>query len=139
MVQTVLAVFVILPVAVFVVWSAFRNGAVHVNDSLRTPLPLEAAEQRVFESLGSVPGATMTQVAPRQYAVVCKKSYPWAILFAVLLFPIGLLFLLLRQELVLNVRLAGDGGGATVQVAGRTQLRIADVVGTSLQASLAGS
>jgi hypothetical protein len=136
MVPIVIAVFVVGPIAALLIMNAWRSGVVHVDDSLRSPLPLASAEQRTFASLGTIAGTNMRQVGPQQYAVVSSRCYPWAILCAILAFPIGLLLLLLRQEIVLNVRLAPEGAGTAVQVAGRAQMRVAREVGSSLQESL---
>jgi|tagenome__1003787_1003787.scaffolds.fasta_scaffold19994705_1 hypothetical protein len=136
MVPYVIALFVVGPIAALLIMNAWKSGVVHVDDSFHSPLPLASAEQRTFASLGTIVGTNMSQVGPQQYAVVSSRCYPWAILFAILVFPIGLLLLLLRQEIVLNVRLAPEGAGTTVQVAGRAQMRVATAVGSSLQQSL---
>lgn len=127
------AIFLVALAALVVALSVLlsrRSTVVSVNDDVAIRLPQAEVERRSFGALGSIPAATMTQSIPGQLTVTTKWPPSWVILVAILSFPIGLLLLLLvRQDLVLNVRFVETKEDTLVQVAGKSRRKVAIAVG----------
>lgn len=129
--------FGFLALVALVVALARRNGVVAVSDELEVPADPALVEERVFGPLGSIRGAAMTRASAGHVSLSCRRTPGWAVVLAILLFPWGLVLLLVKQEHVLQVRIATHGRGSLVQVSGRAPKQVALEVGETLQRRLA--
>lgn len=128
-----------LLIVAFVLLVSRGSQVVVVNDDVVIAASQAEVERQSFGMLGSIPGATMTQSMPGQVVVTAKWTPSWVIVVAILSFPLGLLLLLLvRQDLVLNVRFAETSGGTLVQVTGKSRRKVAIAVGAAFD-RLSGS
>lgn len=98
-----------------------------VDDEIVVPMPRETVQRRLFGPLGSLRASRLETASTGQWSVHSSYLPSWALVVAVLLFPVGLVVLLFaRRRLVLHVRfLEEQGGGTRVQVAGRARRGVA--------------
>ena len=91
-----------------------------------------AVEPTLASALSSIAGVEHVVVAPGRHAVVLRRIPVWAIVPVFLLFPVGLVFLLVRESIQLDVALFDGPGGAVVRLSGRTESFILDRVRTEI-------
>ena len=134
-----LALLVVLVALVVLVVVSSLGGWVPVSQTYRisntTP---EKLEQPVFMLLSNIRGAEVIQSAPGTYTQHVRRSPGWIWLLVILLFPLGLLFLLVKKTGSLQVSLVQSGPGIEVRLAGRTPkavLRTLDEAFSSLSAT----
>ena len=94
---------------------------VTVAEDIRLGGPAREVEAALVAALASVEGATYLPVAPGLHAVTLERTPPWAIIPVCLLFPVGLVFLLVRQTVRMDAALFDTAGGAVVRLSGRTE------------------
>lgn len=128
---------VVVVIAVLAVAVALRGAVVSVDDQLTTTATLDEVDQRLMTAAASLPGTDISSISPGQLSLSTTFTPSWVILLAVLLFPIGLVLLLIpRSKLELHARAFQQGPQVRVQVAGRTRKRTALEFGQRLQHSL---
>lgn len=132
-------VVALLLIGAIVLGLLLRDPVVTVNDQMSidgiSPAELD---RRVFGRLGAVRRSQMAQVFPGHVTLTSSSIPGWAILVGLLAFPVGLLLLLLiRQRVLLNVRVLPEGGGSLVQVAGKARTSVALEVGRIVDAEQA--
>lgn len=67
-----------------------------------------------------------------QHAVVLRRIPVWAIIPVFLLFPVGLVFLLARESIRLDIALFDGPTGAVARLSGNTESVVLDRVRTAL-------
>jgi hypothetical protein len=77
-------------------------------------------EPALVSVLSSLRGVQYEGV-PGQHAVVLRRIPVWAIVPVFLLFPVGLVFLLVRESIRLDVRLFDGPNGAVARLSGNTE------------------
>src|SRR4051794_24214632 len=92
----------------------------------------QALEPALVTALSSVDGTQYLGVAPGRHAIVLRRIPVWAIIPVLLLFPVGLVFLLVRESIRLDVALFDGAGGAVVRMSGRTECLVLERVRTAL-------
>ena len=131
------ALVFVVPVLVglaLVVVAVRRPAVVTVSDETRLPAPPDDVERFSFGPLGSITGSQMTQAGPGQVTLTSSWIPSWAVVVAILAFPVGLVVpLLVRQRLTLQVRYRDAAGGTLVQVSGKARRRVALEVGRALE------
>ena len=86
---------------------------------------------RVDHRLGSLPDVTVTRLGTDHFQVSESHRPTWTIVLAVVLFPVGLLFLLVRDVRTATVRVGQDARAATVTISGVLADRVADALESS--------
>jgi hypothetical protein len=104
-------------------------------DTTRTlAVDADAARLRVAVSIAGVPNATSSSLG--RTVVVTETWRPlWTFLVAILLFPVGLLALLVRRSAVLTVEVTPASDGCEVAVRGRGHEAVCDAVLSSVSAT----
>jgi len=74
--------------------------------------------------LGDLPGTRMVAGGPATWTLQVERAQSWTCLPAVLLFPLGLLFLLFKEHGALVVSVRPAAGGAEVRALGTTRLSV---------------
>ena len=100
----------------------------------RWPVGVEQAhiEPPLVKLLGNLPAARLRAGSPGTWTVTVSRSPWWTLLPVVLLFPLGLLFLLFQEQADTQVMLRPVRGGTDVRMIGRTRASVRDTVGKAL-------
>lgn len=88
----------------------------------------QAVEPALVEALSAVEGVEHLAVAPGRDAVVIRRIPVWVIIPVFLMFPVGLVFLFVRESVRLDVALFDGPAGAVVRLSGPTESRILERV-----------
>jgi hypothetical protein len=91
-------------------------------------------EPAVVAALSSVEGAQHLAVAPGRHAVVIRRVPVWATVPIFLMFPVGLVFLFVRESVRLDVALFDGPAGAVVRLSGPTEHRTLERVRSAIGA-----
>ena len=120
---------ILLPLAVMLVLGALVAGAWGTR-----PLPVSAditlirtdvdLDQVLFRRLNAVVGAEMRDAERGRYTLASRRLPGWAIVAMILTFPIGLLFLLMRTDRLLNLRLVTTEHGQVLRIAGTVEAHV---------------
>ncbi len=117
--------------------AAFVSGAGNpvssVADELVTSAGFADVDAEVAKLLATVRRAELRMAMPGVYSISYKRTPGWAVLLAVLTFPIGLLFLFVaanRYELAISV--TADGDRTRIRVFGRVHRKFAEAIGAAL-------
>ncbi|MFL6159710.1 MAG: hypothetical protein ACJ72D_26790 [Marmoricola sp.] len=89
--------------------------------SVGEQVPLAHAPTDLPGRLAALGTGRVITPAPDRAALVLRRAPVWTVLPALLLFPVGLLFLLYREDVALEV--TPDPGGAFAWLSGRTEAR----------------
>jgi hypothetical protein len=103
------------------------------DETIVPGISVETADQVLFRELSDLPDLTLVESHAGSYTLARRSVYGAAILAAVLLFPVGLIFLLFKQEHRLQVSVASHPEGCRVRVAGRARRRDVKTVAGALQ------
>ena len=128
-------VFLLLVVGllVAVVWRIRRTRRVTVFEDIPVPGASAAAvDQLVAAGLGSIAGIDLRVAGQGRYAVVLRRCPVWVALPIFLLFPIGLVFLAVREDVVLEVVVFDGSGGAVVRMTGKSESDVVDKIRLAL-------
>lgn len=90
-----------------------------------------AVEPALVSALFSLRGVEYMGVSG-QHAVVLRRIPVWAIIPVFLLFPVGLVFLLARESIRLDIALFDGPTGAVARLSGNTESVVLDRVRTAL-------
>ena len=89
-------------------------------------------EPPLVKLLGNIPGARLRAGSPGTWTVTVSRSPWWTLVPVVLLFPLGLLFLLFQEQADAQVMLRPVGGGTEVRMIGRTRTAVSETVAHAL-------
>jgi hypothetical protein len=90
-------------------------------------------EPSLVSALASLRGVDYAGEVPGQHAVVLRRIPVWAIIPVFLLFPVGLVFLFVRESLRLDVALFDGPDGAVARLSGATESVILERVRAALE------
>jgi hypothetical protein len=90
----------------------------NIHQVVDVPAPPEAVHHQVLSVSGADSYAPMA-VTPQWIALYRKRFPVWAIVLAVVFFPLGLLFLLAREEHNVGINFEPIPGGTRVTISGQ--------------------
>lgn len=127
-VETVVAclIGVVLVVAIVLLLRRMRaTRSVHAAEAIQVARPPEQIDAEVQAALAGIAGARLSTLEVGHLVVSIRRSPPWTILPALLAFPVGLVALLYREDVPLDVRLfRSESGGSTIALSGRTEAQV---------------
>ena len=124
----------VLAMLVAIVLLALLPGTYNIADETIVPgISVETADQVLFRELSDLPSLPLVESHAGSYILARRTIYGAAILAAVLLFPVGLVFLLFKQEHRLQVSVASHPDGCRVRVVGRARRRDVTIVAEALR------
>jgi hypothetical protein len=103
------------------------------DETIVRGLSWEAADQVLFRELSEVRGLTLVEAHAGSYTLESASRSAWAYVAAVLLFPVGLIFLLFKSEHRLQVSLSAHESGCRLRVVGTARRRDIDQVAASIR------
>ncbi len=110
------------------------NGTSAVVDETIVPgVTAETADQVLFRELSELPGLPLVASHDGSYTLSMTSRPTWTIFAAVFLFPVGLLFLLLKDEHHVQVSVVTHGSGCRVRVVGRARKQDIDQLATAIE------
>lgn len=93
-------------------------------------VPLTVPWGALPERLATLGAGRVITPAPDRTALVLRRSPVWIVVPVLLMFPLGLLFLLYKEDVELAV--VREPGGASAWLSGRTEIRALAAVRTAL-------
>ena len=128
-----LAILVVLVVLVVLLWTATANPWLPVSQTLVVPgVATAKLEQPILLLLSNVSGSEVTQTAVSTFTLQLRRTASWIWLPLLLTFPIGLLFLMVKQTGSLQVTLTPNGSGTEIRVVGRTKKSVVKTLAKAL-------
>jgi hypothetical protein len=98
--------------------SVVAAEVLHAN---RPPAEVDADLRTV---LAGLQGARVAPLEPGHVRVILRRSPVWTVLVAVVAFPLGLVALLYREDVPLDLWVYARPGGTEVQISGRTEAHV---------------
>jgi hypothetical protein len=92
----------------------------------------ETADQVLFRELSNARGLTLVEAHAGSYTLERSSRPGWVYVAALLVFPLGLVFLLIKQEHRIQVSLTAHEGGCRLRIVGRARRRDIDQVAASI-------
>ena len=136
----VVAVALLVLLLAALVRRSSNGGLVDVADELRTDLSPTEAESRIAPLLSRSKKIDVRYVMAGTYRLSYQTTSPWAVLIAIVGFPIGLVALwLMRTEYGVTVVIAPEGDGSLVRVFGRVHNKLAEGLRAALRIQLKGA
>lgn len=86
--------------------------------------PVAEVEVELRTALSSVQGARVAPLEPGHVRVILRRAPVWTVLVAMLAFPVGLVALLYREDVPLDVWVYSTPEGTQVQLNGRTEAHV---------------
>jgi hypothetical protein len=109
-----------------------RSQWVDVDEQWQLAVGQAQIEPPLVKLLGNLPAARLRAGSPGTWTVTVSRSPWWTLFPVVLLFPLGLLFLLFQEQADTQVMLRPFRGGTEVRMIGRTRASVRDAVGKAL-------
>lgn len=103
--------------------SSWVGRSVSVNLSWSSPLAPTTLERRLLSTLIEISSGRASSAGPGRLVLIERWTPAWAIVMAILTFPLGLLFLLFKTERTLTVMIESEPGGSRVDLVGATRSR----------------
>lgn len=124
-----------IAIVVFVILLLLPGGGVRdVADETVVPgVSPDVADAVLFRELGEVPGLPLVEAHAGSFTLRRTSRTAWAVVGAIALFPLGLLFLLYAQERYLQVSLSPHPDGCRLRVVGRARRQDVERVSSALQ------
>ena len=121
----VLVTFVLLP----------GGGSTYdvADEAIVQGISWEAADQVLFRELSEVHGLPLVEAHAGSYTLARTSRSAWAYVAAVVLFPVGLVFLLFSHEDRVQVSLSAHSSGCRIRVVGHAKRRDIDRVAATIQ------
>ena len=127
-------IVVVLLLAAIVLLALLGGGTYDIADETIVPgISVETADQVLFRELSDLRSLTLIESHAGSYTLARRSIYGAAVVAAVLLFPVGLVFLFFKQEHRVQVSVASHSGGCRVRVVGRARRRDVNAVAGALQ------
>ncbi len=119
---TTASLVVLVGVLVWLAWSARGLRMAVELPLLATSLDLDPW---LFQLLGTVTGATLTDASYGRYTLSVRRVPGWALVAMILTFPFGLVFLLVRRPHDhLHLAVVPRDGGQALRITGVTDARV---------------
>jgi hypothetical protein len=103
--------------------STWVGRSTSVNLSWSSPLAPVTLERRLLTTLTQVSTGRAASAGPGRLVLIERWTPAWAIVMAIVTFPLGLLFLLVKTERTLTVMVEPEPGGSRVDLVGATRSR----------------
>ena len=100
----------------YLIKSSRKTRVVQVAVDLEVNTPYAEVEPRVFKAVAGVRGVTVTTSGSGLFVLTQRRAHPLSIIPAILLFPIGLIFLFVNDDLVLTITVDAQGNGAATRL-----------------------
>jgi hypothetical protein len=130
-VEVLVAGVLVAAVLVGLRWGT-RSQWVDVDEQWPLAVGQTQIEPPLVKLLGNLPAARLRAGSPGTWTVTVSRSPWWTLFPVVLLFPLGLLFLLFQEQADTQVMLRPFRGGTEVRMIGRTRASVRDAVGKAL-------
>jgi hypothetical protein len=130
-VEVLVAGVLVAAVLVGLRWGT-RSQWVDVDEQWPLAVGQIQIEPPLVKLLGNLPAARLRAGSPGTWTVTVSRSPWWTLFPVVLLFPLGLLFLLFQEQADTQVMLRPFRGGTEVRMIGRTRASVRDAVGKAL-------
>jgi hypothetical protein len=130
-VEVLVAGVLVAAVLVGLRWGT-RSQWVDVDEQWPLAVGQAQIEPPLVKLLGNLPAARLRAGSPGTWTVTVSRSPWWTLFPVVLLFPLGLLFLLFQEQADTQVMLRPFRGGTEVRMIGRTRASVRDAVGKAL-------
>jgi hypothetical protein len=130
-VEVLVAGVLVAAVLVGLRWGT-RSQWVDVDEQWQLAVGQAQIEPPLVKLLGNLPAARLRAGSPGTWTVTVSRSPWWTLFPVVLLFPLGLLFLLFQEQADTQVMLRPFRGGTEVRMIGRTRASVRDAVGKAL-------
>ncbi len=109
-----------------------------VDDHTTVTVTAAALEAPLTRLLSALPASQLRMGGPGTWTLVVHRASWWTVVPAVLLFPVGLLFFLFREEADLVVTVRSTRDGSEIRTVGTTRRSVAETLGCAA-ADLPGS
>ncbi|WP_344767169.1 hypothetical protein [Aeromicrobium panaciterrae] len=127
-------VWILVAVALLVVLVLFGGRTYDVADeTIVQGISWEAADQVLFRELAGVRGLPLVEAHAGSYTLAQKYRPAWAYAAAVVLFPFGLIFLLISHEDRVQVSLSAHSSGCRLRMVGRARRRDVERIAMRIQ------
>lgn len=130
-----LEMLILLGLALVVLVMLFGGRSYDIADeTVVQGISWEMADQVLFRELSGMPGLPLVEAHAGSYTLAQSYRPAWAYAAAVVLFPIGLVFLLFAShEDRVQVSLAAHPNGCRLRIVGHARRRDLDRIATSIQ------
>jgi len=129
----VLVLALVVAVVLVVVLLATANPWLPVSQTVTIPnASARKLEDPIFLLLSNVPGAEVHRTQPGTFALLVRRSPSWIWLPLVITFPLGLLFLMVKETGSLQVTLEDSGARTQVRLVGKTKKSVVKTVAKAL-------
>lgn len=129
-----LEMWIVLALVLLVVVMLFGGRAYDIADeTIVQGISWEAADQVLFRELSGIRGLPLVEAHAGSYTLAQNYRPAWAYAAAVVLFPVGLIFLLFSHEDRVQVSLATHPSGCRLRIVGHARRRDLDRIATSIQ------
>jgi hypothetical protein len=115
----IIAAALVVAVAV----SSWARRSTSVNLTWRSSLPPVTLEGRLLTTLTRVSSGRAASAGPGRLVLTERWTPAWAIVMAIVTFPVGLLFLLVKTERTLTAMIEAEPGGSRIDLVGATRSR----------------
>jgi hypothetical protein len=130
-----LAVLVcLITLVVLLVRRMGRTGRVLVSTQVLLGGDAASIEPEVMRALQEVEGATYAFVSPARHSLTLRRTPIWVVVPLLLTFPLGLLFLMIRESVRMDIALYNGPEGAVVALSGSSEKDVLERVLRSLHA-----
>lgn len=127
-------ILILLAVVGLVVLALLPGGWTYdvADETIVHGVSVDMADQVLFRELSEVRGLPLVEAHAGSYTLAQKSRSGWTIVGAIVLFPIGLLFLLFTREHRVQISLADHPAGCRLRIVGTAKRRdinrIADTI-----------
>ena len=128
-------ILILLAIVALVVLALLPGGSTYdvADETIVHGVSVDIADQVLFRELSDVPGLPLIESHAGSYTLRRKSVSGAAILGAILLFPIGLLFLLFTREHRVQISLAEHPAGCRLRIVGTAKGRDIDRVAETIR------
>jgi hypothetical protein len=129
-------IWIILGVVALVIFVLLPGGGSTydvADEAIVQGISWEAADQVLFRELAEVRGLPLVEAHAGSYTLARTSRSAWAYVAAVVVFPLGLVFLLFSHEDRVQVSLSAHPSGCRLRVVGHAKRRDIDRVAATVQ------
>lgn len=128
-------IIIVLALAALVVLALLPSGRSYdvADETIVHGVSAEMADQVLFRELSDVSGLPLVEAHAGSYTLARKSRSGWAVLGAILLFPVGLVFLLFTREDRVQISLSEHPSGCRLRIVGTARKRDIERVAASIE------
>ena len=105
---------------------------VRVDDATNVRVDPDELDLPLLRMLDRLPASRVVATGGCSWMLTVSRAPGWAVVLAVVLFPLGLLCLLARDRADLHISVHPATGGSEVRVVGTTRRNLADAIGEAV-------